>query len=246
MTQRRSFVAALVLPAVVALVAAGCTGGGQEPADASSPASSASGSDTGLPSSAAGEDDGTGDTGDGTGPSGDETGGSTGDGADDASGGDTAAPTAAAPFAADTSPDHAEPTGVGDTLLTVTGIRTGVHEGFDRVVFDLDGTGSGTPGWDVRYVPEAIDDGSGHHVDVAGDSILSVRISGTAAPTDSGVTEADRTPISPAGAEAVEEVVYRSWFEGYSSAFVGIDGAERPFRVFLLTDPVRVVLDVQH
>ncbi|GAB3168456.1 hypothetical protein GCM10027059_31210 [Myceligenerans halotolerans] len=235
MSLRRSLATAFVLPAVLALVAAGCTSDGEEPAGTPSESSTAGGG-TGAPSDGSehADDDGDGSDGDGS-ADGDDGDGEDGDAGD------------AAPFPADTRPDLAEPTsGGGDTFLTVTDIRTGVHPGFDRVVFDLDGTGSGTPGWDVRYVPEARDDGSGHLVDVAGDAILEVRISGTAAPTDSGVPGADRTPIRPADAEAVEEVLYRTWFEGYSTAFVGVDEAERPFRVFLLTDPVRVVLDVQH
>ncbi|MBO0607621.1 AMIN-like domain-containing (lipo)protein [Myceligenerans salitolerans] len=245
MTLRRSLSAALVLPAVLALLAAGCTGDG-EPAGAPSETGTVGGGSGASPSgSPASDAPGTGAP-DDDGASGDGgTGGGEADGDGDG-GSDEDTPTSAPPFTADTSPDRAEPTGVGETFLTVTDIRTGVHDGFDRVVFDLEGTGSGTPGWDVRYVPEARDDGSGHRVDVAGDAILQVRISGTAAPTDSGVPDADRTPIRPASTEAVEEVVYRTWFEGYSTAFVGVDEAERPFRVFLLTDPVRVVLDVQH
>lgn len=242
MTVRRSLTAALVLPAVLALVVTGCTADGAGPTD--TPSESRTAGDA-SPSATApdGEDgDGPDDGSDGE----DESGGGSDDG-DDGSGTDQDAPDTEQPFPADTRPDQAEPTsGGGDSFLTVTDIRTGVHPGFDRVVFDLDGTGPGTPGWDVRYVAEARDDGSGHLVDVAGDSILEVRISGTAAPTDSGVPGADRTPIHPADLEAVEEVAYRTWFEGYSTAFVGIDGAERPFRVFLLTDPIRVVLDVQH
>lgn len=244
MTLRRSLSAALVLPTVVALMAAGCTSGGDDATDMPSESSTVEGG-TGTPPSAAttpAPDDGESEPADGEDPG---DGADASDGADADTGESASDDTTAPPFTADTSPDLAEPTGT-DTLLTVTDIRTGVHPGFDRVVFDLDGTGTGTPGWDVRYVPEAVDDGSGHPVDVAGDSILAVRISGTAAPTDSGVPGADRTPIRPAGAEAVEEIRYRSWFEGYSTAFVGIDGAERPFRAFLLTDPVRVVLDVQH
>lgn len=247
MTLRRSLATALVLPAVVALVAAGCTGDGDEPVGTPSETGTVDGAspttpDDGAGSDGEGTDGGAGDDGSDDGGSGDDGDG----GGDDGSGADTPAPTSAPPFTADTSPDLAEPTGAGDTFLTVTDIRTGVHTGFDRVVFDLDGTGTGTPGWDVRYVPEALDDGSGHHVDVDGDAILQVRISGTAAPTDSGVPGADRTPIRPSDTEAVEEVVYRTWFEGYSTAFVGVDDGERPFRVFLLTDPTRVVLDVQH
>ena len=54
----------------------------------------------------------------------------------------------APPFPGNAEPDTAEAS--ADALITVTDIRTGRHEGFDRVVFEVGGTG--TPGWDVRYV----------------------------------------------------------------------------------------------
>jgi hypothetical protein len=149
------------------------------------------------------------------------------------------------PFAANTEPDTAEPTGAGETFLSVTNIRVAEHDGYDRVVFDLDGKGSGQPGWRVEYVDQATDDGSGHAVQVDGDAILRVSISGTATPMDSGVEEFSGDRIEP-GTESVDEIVYRYWFEGYTTAFLGIDEGERPFRVFLLENPTRVVIDVQH
>lgn len=150
------------------------------------------------------------------------------------------------PFAANTRPDTAEPTGAGETFLSVTNVRVAEHDRYDRVVFDLDGKGSGKPGWRVEYVDEASDDGSGHAVQVDGDAILRVSISGTATPTDSGVEEFSGDRIAPEDTESVDEIVYRYWFEGYTTAFLGIDEGERPFRVFLLENPTRVVVDVQH
>lgn len=161
--------------------------------------------------------------------------------------GATATETAAGPpFAADTEPDTAEPTGEGETFLSVTNVRVAEHDRYDRVVFDLDGTGSGQPGWRVEYVDQATDDGSGHTVPVDGDAILRVSLSGTANPMDSGVEEFPGDRTVPADTESVNEIVYRYWFEGYTTAFLGIDEGKRPFRVFLLENPTRVVVDVQH
>jgi len=148
-------------------------------------------------------------------------------------------------FSANTQPDTAEPQGAGATFLSVTDIRVAEHDGYDRIVFDLAGRGSGKPGWRVEYVDQATDDGSGQPVEVDGDAILRVSLSGTATPTDSGVEEYSGDRIQP-GTEAVDEIVYRYWFEGYTTAFIGVDEAERPFRVFLLENPARVVLDIQH
>ncbi|MEU4386193.1 hypothetical protein [Promicromonospora sp. NPDC023805] len=159
----------------------------------------------------------------------------------------TATETAAGPpFAANTKPDTAEPTGEGETFLSVTNVRVAEHDRYDRVVFDLDGTGSGLPGWRVEYVDEATDDGSGHAVQVDGEAILRVSLSGTANPMDSGVEEFPGDRIEPDDTESVNEIVYRYWFEGYTTAFLGIDEGKRPFRVFLLENPTRVVVDVQH
>lgn len=160
--------------------------------------------------------------------------------------GGTPEPATGAPFAADTRPDAAEPTGEGETFLSVTDIRVARHDRYDRVVFDLAGKGSGRPGWRVEYVDRATDDGSGHTVEVDGDAILRVSLSGTAIPTDSGVEEFSGDRIEPEDTESVDEIVYRYWFEGYTTAFLGIDEGERPFRVFLLENPTRVVVDVQH
>jgi len=145
------------------------------------------------------------------------------------------------PFEGGTGQATAEPG--GSAMLTVTDVRVGAHDGYDRVVFDLDG--EGTPGWRVEYVDEALDDGSGNPVEVDGDAVLQVAITGTAMPMDSGVTEYSGDPVDGPGT-SVDQVVYRFVFEGITTAFVGVDGEPRPFRVFALEDPARVVVDVGH
>jgi hypothetical protein len=209
------------LPALLALalVLAGC--GGDD--EAASPTTSAPAS-----SSAA---DGTA-TGDGAGEDGDsgEAPPDTGDDGDDS----------APPFPANTEPDTGEAS--ADALLSVTDIRIGRHEGFDRVVFEADGTG--TPGWDVRYVDAAQSQGSGADIAVEGDAVLQVTITGVGIPADTGVEEysgPDR--LSSGDAEVVTEVVFDSTFEGQTVSFVGVT-EETPFRAYLLEDPARVVLEV--
>ncbi|MCL1869644.1 MAG: hypothetical protein FWF90_04415 [Promicromonosporaceae bacterium] len=125
--------------------------------------------------------------------------------------------------------------------LTVTDIRVGHQDGFDRVVFDLGG--KGTPGWRVWYVDAATDDGSGNPVAVQGNAILQVVISGTGIPADTGQKEFAGSPVDVSGG-TVQQVVYRFVFEGYTTSFVGVD-AQRPFRVFMLQNPTRLVVDVQ-
>lgn len=148
----------------------------------------------------------------------------------------------APPFPANTEPDTG--TASSGALLTVTDIRTGHHTGFDRVVFEVDGTG--TPGWDVRYVDEAVEQGRGDVLPVAGNAILQVTITGVGYPTETGIEEFDGTvPLPGHGTDVVTEVVWDSTFEGTSVAFVGTT-EEAPFRVYLLEAPARVVLEVVH
>lgn len=155
------------------------------------------------------------------------------------------APPSAAPagpaFDADTARDVEEPTG---GPLTVTAVRVARQDGYDRVVFELDGKQAGEPGWRVEYDDSPSRDGSGEPVEVAGDATLVVYIDGAGYPYDTGVEEA-RTATVPRDAEVVREVEVGSVFEGTFEAFIGTTG-KQPFRVFRLADPARVVVDVRH
>lgn len=132
------------------------------------------------------------------------------------------------------------PGGGGDLLPGVA--RIGRHDGFDRVVFDLEG--SGTPGYRVEYVAEAVQDGSGDVVEVDGDAILAVVLTGTRYP-DEGEDVVAPATYDADGAEIVEEVRLDGTFEGMTQAFIGLDD-EVPFRVFTLADPTRLVIDLAH
>src|SRR5215212_5610157 len=128
-----------------------------------------------------------------------------------------------------------------DAAVTVSAIRIGAHDGFDRVVFEVGGTG--TPGWDVRYVDAASSQGSGDPVDVAGNAVLQVTVTGAGYPYDTGVEEYAGGPLTGSGTTAVTEVVWNATFEGTSLAFIGTT-AKNPFRVYALSDPARVVVEV--
>ncbi|MGY1711658.1 hypothetical protein ACI8AC_19345 [Geodermatophilus sp. SYSU D00758] len=149
-------------------------------------------------------------------------------------------PTDVPSFPADTSPDTAEAS--GDALVTVTDIRTGRQEGYDRVVLEVGGTG--TPGWDVRWVDQAASQGSGEPVEVAGDAVLQVTLTGVGYPYDTGVEEwAGPDPLPGSGTTVVTEVAWDATFEGTSVAFVGAS-AQVPFRVHALEGPTRVVVEL--
>jgi hypothetical protein len=151
-----------------------------------------------------------------------------------ASGSSSAAPS----FPGDTRPDTAEPAGADG--LTVTSVRSGRHDGFDRVVFEL--AGEGTPGWDVRYVDSATAEGTGAPIGLAGPAYLRVTMTGTTYPFESGADEVARGSVGSAGA-VVTGAFYDGTFEGQSLAYIGT-GAEVPFRVYALSAPARVVVEV--
>ena len=144
------------------------------------------------------------------------------------------------PFEGGTEPVTQEAS--ADALVTVSDIRTGRQEGYDRVVLETGGTG--TPGWDVRYVEEAYSQGKGDPVQVVGEAVLQVTITGAGYPFDTGVEEwTGPDPLPGNGTRTVTEVAWDATFEGTSVAFIGTRG-EAPFRVYALENPTRVVVEV--
>lgn len=124
--------------------------------------------------------------------------------------------------------------------LVLTDVRTGQHEGFDRVVLEFSGTG--VPGWMVDYVDEGVIEGSGEVVELAGETTLDVYASGTTYPGSDA--EGYDGPKRLAAGGGVVEVHVVGTFEGYTQVLAGVEGGARPFRVFALTDPPRLVVDV--
>ncbi|MFC4615322.1 hypothetical protein ACFO3K_11420 [Cellulomonas algicola] len=172
-----------------------------------------------------------------------------------ATGSPTGTPTSPAPSATTPAPEPGAEAEAGDfspanaqltadpsgTPVTVTDVRVGSHEGYDRVVYEV--AGGGVPGYRVTYVDQAVEDGSGATVDVAGDAVLDVWLTGTGYPHDTGHEEFAQD-VGPREGTVVQ-VTRPLTFEGMTQSVVGVAGERRPFRVFVLQDPVRVVVDVQ-
>lgn len=131
--------------------------------------------------------------------------------------------------------------------LTVTDVRVSGHEGFDRIVFELDGEEA--VGYDLRYEEDgqARAQGSGREIDLAGDEALAIALHGIALPPDADedtdAWEGDRLegPSSGVVLEFVEDTIY----EGVHTFHAGTD-AQHPFVVGRLEDPQRLVIDVHH
>jgi hypothetical protein len=210
-----------------ALLAA-CSNGGAEPTPAEPTTASPTAAETTSPSPSPTT------TGDG-GQDGDD------DGATAAPAPETDEPTDAADYSTEPQNDPDWPSAGGELLPT--GVRVGSHEGYERVVFDFEGTG--TPGWRVEYVDEAVEDGRGEVVDVDGDFTLQVIATGVRYPEgDDETGRVAQGSYDAEDADLVEEVRVTGIFEGQNQAFIGLD-EEAPFRVFTLTEPARLVVDVR-
>jgi hypothetical protein len=154
---------------------------------------------------------------------------------------DVDADAAAPDFPADTSADTSD--AVSPAGLTLTSVRSGGHDGYDRVVFEF--AGSGTPGWRAEYVGGAVAQGSGDPVDVPGAARLQLDLNGISYPYETGAAEVTRGPLATSGTDVVQGAFYDGTFEGVAVAWVGT-AAQTPFRVLALSNPTRVVVDVVH
>jgi hypothetical protein len=127
----------------------------------------------------------------------------------------------------------------GTPLLTQ--LRAGGHPGFDRLVLQFSGA---LPSYDIRYVPQLVQDGSGRPVELAGAANLRIRLDGAAAHRNSGagslVTPGHVKPLLP----ALREYQLIGDFEGVVTVGVGVTEA-LDFRVSELASPARLVVDIR-
>jgi len=132
----------------------------------------------------------------------------------------------------------------------LTAVRTGRHDCFDRVVFDLAGPGAG---YHVEYVDHVTQDGSGTVLDVPGGARLLVSVDHPAyddagKPTIVPPPTAGRQIADVNGYQTLRSVVYGGSFEGATTFGVGVR-ARLPFRVLTVDTPgagARLVVDVAH
>ena len=122
----------------------------------------------------------------------------------------------------------------------VFGVATGCHPTFDRFVVRAR---FGTPRYDVRYVTRIIADGSGQPVPLRGTKRIRVVIRNARGHTEGGTNllPAVRTPLCP----NLRQVKTAGDFEGVVTFGLGLR-RKTGFRVFRLTAPTRIVIDVRH
>ena len=144
----------------------------------------------------------------------------------------------------DSAPKREEPVATSERAeLVVSEIRMGDFRGSDRVVFELDG--SGTPSYSVDYVDSPAQQGSGFPVEVSGDSFLQVMIGGQVLPTQTGMEEVPVGTVAGDEATGVTGVAFAGQFEGQAQSVIGLEGSDRAFSAFLLQNPTRLVVDIE-
>jgi hypothetical protein len=119
-------------------------------------------------------------------------------------------------------------------------LRTGCHATYDRLVVEAR---FGTPRYDVRYVRRIVEDGSGKPVHLLGTKRIRVLIRDARGHTQGGANLIPlvRTPKCP----NLRQVKNAGDFEGVVTLGLGLR-RKTGFRVFRLTGPKRLVIDVAH
>jgi hypothetical protein len=136
-----------------------------------------------------------------------------------------------------TAPKSAPGSGLQAELYALT---AGCHATYDRIVIRAR---SATPGYRVRYVSKVIADGSGNTVSLLGTKRIHVVVPEGRAHTSSGGALLPRvvTPLCP----NLRQAKVAGDFEGVVSFGLGLR-RKTGFRVFRLTAPTRIVVDVAH
>jgi hypothetical protein len=126
-----------------------------------------------------------------------------------------------------------------DSAPRVVGLDAAAHDGFDRVVLQLDGP---LPGYRVEYVDTVREPAPNDAtVSLEGEAALQVTLGPAVGQDDGGLTFAPDS-VRPQ-LRSVREVTYAGDGEGGSVFGIGVS-QQRPFRVVDLQDPPRVVVDV--
>ena len=133
-------------------------------------------------------------------------------------------------------------TSSNQTRAAVTGVRSGQHACYDRLVFDL-GRGSGKVGYNVRYVSTVRSPSSGLPVPVSGGARIQITVT---APATKRIP-ANGT-LAYSGWRTFRQLKWVTSFEGYTDFGLGVR-ARLPMRAFVLSGPdggQRLVVDVAH
>jgi hypothetical protein len=120
-------------------------------------------------------------------------------------------------------------------------VRTGSHPGYDRVVFEFEGTK--VPAYRIGYVREiTLGETDDQFLTLQGDALIEVTFQGTASDDYRPGTQTMPDKLTPALPQVRQLGLAEDW-EGVVRIGIGLDH-RAGFRVLELTGPVRVVVDV--
>jgi hypothetical protein len=135
----------------------------------------------------------------------------------------------------------------------IVNVRSGAHACYDRLVVDI--KGSGSVGYDIRYVDNVFTEGRGNVVALAGGAKIQIVVHAPNYDINTGVityTPSDQAQSQQltnlAGYRTFRQVAFGGSFEGQTTFGLGVR-AQLPMRVFVLSGPgagQRLVVDVAH
>ncbi|MDX8145355.1 hypothetical protein SK854_24815 [Lentzea sp. BCCO 10_0061] len=124
----------------------------------------------------------------------------------------------------------------------LTNIRTGKHDGYERVVLDLNGLPSNSMS---REATEVSNCASGNPVPMAGNEILETMFFGAASYDENfNPTYTGPRNFVPQGLTNVKGIAFTCDFEATMGIAVSYDNPNSWHKVFTLTNPDRVVIDI--
>ncbi len=124
----------------------------------------------------------------------------------------------------------------------ITRLAVGTHDTYDRIVF---GFAAGIPEYTIdKASPPLLQDPSGQSINVQGSSFLRIVLHGASAEGYGGTPYNGATSFTPRFAKLVD-LQSAGDFEAVASWYAGMNG-DACVRVFTLTAPTRLVIDLQH
>jgi hypothetical protein len=127
-------------------------------------------------------------------------------------------------------------------VSVLTDVRIGLHEGYDRFVLEFE---ERLPGYRISYIDAPVTQcASGEEVPVEGAAILEVRMYPGASYDEQGNPVFPEQRVS-AGLPSIIEATKTCDFEAVLTWTLGLT-EEADFRVYELTQPFRLVVDVEH
>jgi hypothetical protein len=128
-------------------------------------------------------------------------------------------------------------------ITNYTDVRVGTHDGFDRVVIEFN---AGTPEFILERDEAPFEkEPGGIPADVQGESVLHLVLRNGTAMMESGEISYDGPFDLDPDFPLLVDVVHGGDFEAQTAWFIGLSG-EACVRAMVLTDPARIVIDVEH